>query len=102
METGQKVRIMGPNFVFGKKEDLNIKSIQRTILMMGRTVEPIPSVPCGNICGLVGVDSYLVKVRGDSFTAMVLALPWVFFLLTHSSSSFLRPVPSRPSRRPTT
>merc|ERR1712135_44784 len=60
-ETGQKVRIMGPNFVFGKKEDLNVKSIQRTILMMGRTVEPIPSVPCGNICGLVGVDSYLVK-----------------------------------------
>merc|ERR1712136_425596 len=60
-ETGQKVRIMGPNFVFGKKEDLNCKSIQRTILMMGRTVEPIPSVPCGNICGLVGVDSYLVK-----------------------------------------
>merc|ERR1712133_153155 len=61
VETGQKVRIMGPNFVFGKKEDLNVKSIQRTILMMGRTVEPIPSVPCGNICGLVGVDSYLVK-----------------------------------------
>merc|ERR1719317_744784 len=28
---------------------------------MGRTVEPIPSVPCGNICGLVGVDAYLVK-----------------------------------------
>jgi len=60
-ETGQKVRIMGPNFVFGKKDDLNIKSIQRTILMMGRSVEPIPSVPCGNICGLVGVDNYLVK-----------------------------------------
>merc|ERR1711931_576304 len=60
-ETGQKVRIMGPNFVFGKKTDLNVKSIQRTILMMGRTVEPIPSVPCGNICGLVGVDAYLVK-----------------------------------------
>merc|ERR1712168_851126 len=61
VETGQKVRIMGPNYVFGKKEDLNVKSIQRTILMMGRTVEPIPSVPCGNICGLVGVDAYLVK-----------------------------------------
>ena len=53
---------MGPNYVVGKKEDLNIKSIQRTILMMGRSVEPIPSVPCGNICGLVGVDAYLVKV----------------------------------------
>jgi len=60
-ETGQKVRIMGPNFVFGKKEDLNVKTIQRTILMMGRTVEPIPSVPCGNICGLVGVDQFIVK-----------------------------------------
>merc|ERR1712048_1167208 len=47
--------------VVGKKEDLNIKSIQRTILMMGRSVEPIASVPCGNICGLVGVDQYLVK-----------------------------------------
>merc|ERR1719489_546680 len=48
-ETGQKVRIMGPNYVHGKKEDLNVKNIQRTILMMDRTVEPIPSVPCGNI-----------------------------------------------------
>jgi len=60
-ETGQKVRIMGPNYIHGKKDDLNVKNIQRTILMMGRTVEPIPSVPCGNICGLVGVDQYLVK-----------------------------------------
>ena len=33
----------------------------RTILMMGRYVEPIDDVPCGNICGLVGVDQYLVK-----------------------------------------
>lgn len=29
--------------------------------MMGRYVEPIENVPCGNICGLVGVDQYLVK-----------------------------------------
>merc|ERR1712207_131853 len=29
--TGQKCRIMGPNYVPGKKEDLYIKSIQRTI-----------------------------------------------------------------------
>ena len=59
--TGQKCRIMGPNFVPGKREDLYVKGIQRTILMMGRYVEPIEDVPCGNICGLVGVDSYLVK-----------------------------------------
>uniref|UniRef100_A0A8C8M1E9 Elongation factor 2 n=1 Tax=Oncorhynchus tshawytscha TaxID=74940 RepID=A0A8C8M1E9_ONCTS len=33
----------------------------RTILMMGRYIEPIEDVPCGNIVGLVGVDQYLVK-----------------------------------------
>merc|ERR1712002_1090559 len=59
--TGQKVRIMGPNFIHGKKEDLYVKPIQRTILMMGRYVEPIEDVPCGNIVGLVGVDQFLVK-----------------------------------------
>jgi elongation factor 2 len=59
--TGQKVRIMGPNFVPGGKSDLSIKAIQRTILMMGRYVEAIEDVPCGNICGLVGVDQFLVK-----------------------------------------
>jgi len=59
--TGLKARIMGPNYVPGKKEDLYVKNIQRTILMMGRYVEPIEDVPCGNICGLVGVDQYLVK-----------------------------------------
>jgi len=59
--TGQKVRIMGPNFVPGGKADLYEKSIQRTILMMGRYVESIEDVPCGNICGLVGVDQFLVK-----------------------------------------
>merc|ERR1711879_626932 len=52
---------MGPNFVPGKKEDLYEKSIQRTILMMGRYIEAIEDVPCGNICGLVGVDQFLVK-----------------------------------------
>ena len=59
--TGQKVRIMGPNYKPGKKEDLQEKAIQRTVLMMGRTVEYIPDVPCGNTVGLVGVDQYLIK-----------------------------------------
>jgi len=59
--TGLKCRIMGPNYVPGKKDDLNEKAIQRTILMMGRYIEAIEDVPCGNICGLVGVDQFLVK-----------------------------------------
>ena len=61
VSTGQKVRIMGPNYTPGKKEDLFLKNIQKTVLMMGRYTESIEDVPCGNICGLVGVDQYLVK-----------------------------------------
>ena len=59
--TGQKVRIMGPNYVPGEKADLYNKQIQRTILMMGRYIEAIDDVPAGNLVGLVGVDQYLVK-----------------------------------------
>merc|ERR1711874_30344 len=59
--TGLKARIMGPNYVPGQKTDLYEKSIQRTILMMGGRVEAIEDVPAGNICGLVGVDQFLVK-----------------------------------------
>ena len=29
--------------------------------MMGRYVEAIEDVPCGNIVGLVGIDQYLAK-----------------------------------------
>jgi len=61
VSTGQKCRILGPNYVPGQKTDLYEKSIQRTILMMGGRVEAIEDVPAGNICGLVGVDQFLVK-----------------------------------------
>merc|ERR1711923_373191 len=64
--TGMKARIMGSNFKPGKKDDLYVKNIQRTVLMMGRYVEAIESVPAGNIVGLVGVDQYLVKTGAIS------------------------------------
>ncbi|KNC86320.1 elongation factor 2 [Sphaeroforma arctica JP610] len=59
--TGQKVRIQGQNFIPGKKEDLYLKPIQRTVLMMGRFTEAIEDVPAGNIVGLVGVDQFIMK-----------------------------------------
>jgi len=59
--SGQKVRIQGPNYVPGSKTDLNVKNIQRTVLMMGGKVEAVPDVPCGNTVALVGVDAYLIK-----------------------------------------
>lgn len=70
VRTGMKVRIMGPHYEVGKKDDVFVKSIQRTVLMMGRYTEPVEDLPCGNICGLVGVDQFLVKtgtiVDGDA------------------------------------
>jgi len=59
--TGQTVRIQGPDYTVGKKTDLHVKKIQRTVLMMGRYVEQLPTCPCGNIIGLVGVDAYILK-----------------------------------------
>merc|ERR1712172_73830 len=59
--TGQKVRIQGPHYKPGAKENLNVKSIQRTVLMMGRTTEQIADVPCGNTVALVGVDAFITK-----------------------------------------
>merc|ERR1712032_901885 len=58
--TGQKVRILGPNYVPGKKTELWVKNIQRTVIMMGKYTEQVPDVPAGNTCALVGVDQYLL------------------------------------------
>eukprot|EP01121_Diplochlamys_sp_Union-15-3_P012180 TRINITY_DN3616_c0_g2_i4.p1 TRINITY_DN3616_c0_g2~~TRINITY_DN3616_c0_g2_i4.p1 ORF type:complete len:420 (-),score=59.90 TRINITY_DN3616_c0_g2_i4:151-1410(-) len=78
---GQKVRIMGPDYSPSKKndntnnntnavssnkdkssdEDLFIKSIPRTVLMMGKFIESVDSVPCGNTVGIVGIDQCLIK-----------------------------------------
>ncbi|ONH67274.1 Elongation factor 2 [Cyberlindnera fabianii] len=61
VKSGQKIRIQGPNYIPGKKDDLFLKAIQRVVLMMGRTVEPIDDCPAGNIIGLVGIDQFLLK-----------------------------------------
>ncbi|KAF3009032.1 Elongation factor 2 [Neopestalotiopsis sp. 37M] len=61
VKSGIKVRIQGPNYTPGKKEDLFVKAIQRTVLMMGGKVEPIDDMPAGNIVGLVGIDQFLLK-----------------------------------------
>lgn len=62
IRTGQKARLMGPNYEPGKTHDVfEDKTIQRTVVMMGRYTESVDDIPCGNVAGLVGVDQYLVK-----------------------------------------
>jgi elongation factor 2 len=58
---GDKVRIQGPNYVLGSKNDISIKNIQRVVIMMGGKTEQVSDIPCGNTCALVGVDQYLLK-----------------------------------------
>ena len=65
---GQEVRIMGPNYVPGRKDDLAIRNIQRTVIMMGKNVESVTEVPCGNTVALVGIDKYIVKTGTISDT----------------------------------
>merc|ERR1711988_1621653 len=61
IKTGMKTRIMGPNYVPGKKEDLYVKGIQRVQIMMAGKVESVDDVPCGNTVGIVGIDQYILK-----------------------------------------
>lgn len=52
---------MGPNYEPGSKKDLYVKSVQRTVLCMGRKQEAVESVPCGNTVALVGLDQFITK-----------------------------------------
>jgi elongation factor 2 len=61
ISSGQKVRIMGPSYKHGKKQDLFIKTIQRTVLMMAHKTIAINEVPCGNTVGIVGLDQFINK-----------------------------------------
>eukprot|EP00884_Botryococcus_braunii_P016943 jgi/Botrbrau1/3932/Bobra.0365s0008.1 len=61
VSTGLKVRIMGPNYVPGQKKDLYVKTVQRTVLCMGRRQEAVESVPCGNTVAMVGLDQFITK-----------------------------------------
>ena len=63
--------------------------------MMGRYVEPIHDVPCGNIVGLVGVDQFLVKTGTlttyeNAHNLKVLSMLLFFFLCIIVSSQCIK------------
>ncbi|XP_045802154.1 elongation factor 2-like [Trifolium pratense] len=61
VSTGTKVRIMGPNYIPGEKKDLYVKSVQRTVIWMGKKQETVEDVPCGNTVAMVGLDQFITK-----------------------------------------
>lgn len=60
IKAGMKVRIQGPEYIPGISK-APVKAIQRTVLMMGGKTEPLEDCPAGNICGLVGIDQFILK-----------------------------------------
>lgn len=61
ISAGTKVRILGPNFEFGSKHDMHEKNVSLTLVAMGRKMETISEVYCGNTISLSGLDQYLIK-----------------------------------------
>ena len=58
VSTGQKVRIMGPNYVPGKKEDLYQKSIQRLV----RKTLPLSRSNLNNFCFASGAFNFPLQL----------------------------------------
>ena len=44
-----------------KGKDMDVKKVERTQLTMGCYVEQIADCSARNVCGLVGIDQYLLK-----------------------------------------
>lgn len=62
VSTGQKVKILGPNFKAESKEDYyENKSIQRVNRMVGGKAVPCDFIECGNTVALVGIDQHISK-----------------------------------------
>ena len=60
--------------------------------MMGRYVEAIEDVPCGNIAGLVGVDQFLVKTGTLSTSEKVGYRTQSFFCVSYENFALAFPV----------
>ncbi|GKC30386.1 elongation factor 2 [Tanacetum coccineum] len=61
VSTGMKVRIMGPHFVHGEKQDLYVHCVQRTFIWMGNRHETVEDVPCGNTVAMADLDQIITK-----------------------------------------
>eukprot|EP01114_Cavostelium_apophysatum_P016022 TRINITY_DN4491_c0_g1_i2.p1 TRINITY_DN4491_c0_g1~~TRINITY_DN4491_c0_g1_i2.p1 ORF type:complete len:842 (-),score=308.92 TRINITY_DN4491_c0_g1_i2:90-2615(-) len=85
--TNTKVRVMGANYVRGKKDDLAVNHpIQKVVIMMGGKSETIESVPCGNTCALMGIDTVLAK----SGTVTTSPDSWPLVAMKYSVSPVVR------------
>ncbi|CAH1413085.1 unnamed protein product [Lactuca virosa] len=52
---------MGPQYIPGEKKDLFLKTVEKTVIWIGKTQEIDDEVPCGNIVALFGLDQSINK-----------------------------------------
>ncbi|KAH3744087.1 elongation factor 2 [Pelomyxa schiedti] len=55
------VRIMGPNYLPGKKDCLFRKTLQRPFIITEGSCEQLPACPCGSVIGIIGLDPFLLE-----------------------------------------
>ena len=60
MSTGAKVRIMGSRYISGQK-DLDVKSVQRTVIYTGKKQESVEDVTCENTVAMIELDQFITK-----------------------------------------
>lgn len=61
LRAGQKVFIMGSEYTGSKDHDYHERNITMPVIMMGRSVESVQEVSCGNTIGVIGLDNYITK-----------------------------------------
>jgi U5 small nuclear ribonucleoprotein component len=58
---GDKLRIMGENYVSGDEEDLFVKNATKLYILQGRYRIEVESVPAGNLVLIEGIDQAVTK-----------------------------------------
>ena len=61
ISTGQKVCIMGPNYLPGNKDDLFEARIGGVVQLMASRTRPLESASAGQIVGILGLDKHIAK-----------------------------------------
>ena len=59
IRAGAKLKVMGPNYVHGETTDLHFEAPRNVVTLMGAKVDPMPDIPCGNICALEGMKTLI-------------------------------------------
>ncbi|CAM0958539.1 unnamed protein product [Alopecurus aequalis] len=59
--TGMNIRIMGPSYVPGTRNDMYVATVQGTSIWMGRSQDNVHDIPCGSTVCMSGLDQYITK-----------------------------------------